>query len=77
MAAGGLQPLLAAAADRGSRGYYRYYIDDANLELDFFHYADEMRELIRECMRFKAEHNLERMGLLETRLSAGRRVALA
>jgi radical SAM superfamily enzyme YgiQ (UPF0313 family) len=44
--------------------YYRYYIDDANLELDFFHYSAEMRRAIRECLRFKAEHNLQRMGLL-------------
>jgi radical SAM superfamily enzyme YgiQ (UPF0313 family) len=44
--------------------YYRYYIDDANLELDFFHYSTEMRQLIRECLRFKAEHNLRRMGLM-------------
>jgi radical SAM superfamily enzyme YgiQ (UPF0313 family) len=45
--------------------FYRHYVDDANLELDFFHYSDELRELIRECMQFKAEHNLRRMGLLE------------
>lgn len=44
--------------------YYRYYIDDANLELDFFRYSPEMRRLIRDCLRFKAEHNLERMGLM-------------
>ena len=44
--------------------YYRYYIDDANLELDFFHYTPEMKGLIGECLRFKAGHNLERMGLL-------------
>ncbi len=44
--------------------YYRYYIDDANLELDFFRYRPEMRDSIRECLRFKAEHNLTRMGLL-------------
>jgi len=44
--------------------YYRYYIDDANLELDFFGYSAETRTCIRECLRFKAEHNLARMGLL-------------
>ncbi len=44
--------------------FYRYYIDDANLELDFFHYDDETRPWIRECLRFKAEHNLKGMGLL-------------
>ena len=44
--------------------YYRYYIDDANLGLDFFHYSGDMRRLIRECLRFKAEHNLQRMGLM-------------
>jgi len=45
--------------------FYRHYIDDTNLELDFFHYTDEMRGLIRECLRFKAEHNLSRIGLLK------------
>jgi anaerobic magnesium-protoporphyrin IX monomethyl ester cyclase len=44
--------------------YYRYYIDDANLELDFFRYRPETQESIRECLRFKAEHNLMRMGML-------------
>jgi hypothetical protein len=44
--------------------YYRYYIDDANLELDFFRYRPEVRHSIQECLRFKAEHNLKRMGLL-------------
>ena len=44
--------------------FYRHYVDDTNLELDFFRYSDEMRELMRECMRFKAEHNLRKMGLL-------------
>src|SRR5262249_54014749 len=44
--------------------YYRYYIDDANLQLDFFGYSPAMRGLIRECLRFKAEHNLARMGLM-------------
>jgi anaerobic magnesium-protoporphyrin IX monomethyl ester cyclase len=44
--------------------YYRYYIDDANLELDFFRYRPEIRQSILECLRFKAEHNLKRMGLL-------------
>jgi hypothetical protein len=44
--------------------YHRYYIDDANLELDFFRYSPEMRGLIRECLRFKAEHNLAGMGLM-------------
>jgi radical SAM superfamily enzyme YgiQ (UPF0313 family) len=45
--------------------FYRHYIDDANLELDFFRYTDEMRAMIRTCLRFKAEHNLARMGLLK------------
>jgi anaerobic magnesium-protoporphyrin IX monomethyl ester cyclase len=43
--------------------FYRFYIDDANLELDFFRYGPEMRDLIRTCLRFKAEHNLEAMGV--------------
>jgi radical SAM superfamily enzyme YgiQ (UPF0313 family) len=45
--------------------FYRHYIDDANLDLDFFHYSEEMRRMMRACMKFKAEHNLHRMGLLE------------
>lgn len=45
--------------------FYRHYIDDANLELGFFHYSPEMKELIRACMKFKAEHNLKNMGLLK------------
>jgi radical SAM superfamily enzyme YgiQ (UPF0313 family) len=45
--------------------FYRHYIDDANLELDFFHYSPDQRALIRECLKFKAEHNLSRMGLLK------------
>ncbi len=44
--------------------FYRHYIDDANLELDFFRYSREMRGLIRECLRFKGEHNLKKMGML-------------
>jgi len=43
---------------------YRRYIDDANLELDFFRYSEEMKHLIGECLRFKGEHNLRKMGLL-------------
>jgi anaerobic magnesium-protoporphyrin IX monomethyl ester cyclase len=43
--------------------YHRYYIDDGNLELDFFDYEPAMREMIRECLRFKAEHNLKNLGL--------------
>lgn len=44
--------------------FYRHYIDDTNLELDFFHYSAEMKDRMRDCMRFKAEHNLRKMGLL-------------
>ena len=44
--------------------FYRYYIDDANLELDFFRYSPEIKRLIRDCLRYKAEHNLQRMGLM-------------
>jgi anaerobic magnesium-protoporphyrin IX monomethyl ester cyclase len=44
--------------------FYRHYIDDANLDLDFFTYTPELRTLVRACLRFKAEHNLNRMGLL-------------
>jgi anaerobic magnesium-protoporphyrin IX monomethyl ester cyclase len=44
--------------------FYRYYIDDANLELDFFHYDDATKPWIRDCLRYKAEHNLKGMGLM-------------
>lgn len=43
--------------------FRRHYIDDANLELDFFHYSGAVREWIREGLRYKAEHNLRRMGI--------------
>jgi radical SAM superfamily enzyme YgiQ (UPF0313 family) len=49
--------------DDGDR-FHRHYIDDANLELDFFRYSPEVRAMIRECLRYKGEHNLRRMGLL-------------
>ena len=45
--------------------FYRHYVDDANLDLDFFNYTPELRALIRACLKFKAEHNLSRMGLLK------------
>jgi anaerobic magnesium-protoporphyrin IX monomethyl ester cyclase len=44
--------------------FYRHYIDDSNLELDFFRYSNEMKDRMRDCMRFKGEHNLRKMGLL-------------
>jgi anaerobic magnesium-protoporphyrin IX monomethyl ester cyclase len=44
--------------------FYRHYIDDTNLELDFFDYSNDMRTMIRECLRYKGEHNLRKMGLL-------------
>ena len=45
--------------------FSRYYIDDRNLSLDFFDYSPAMRDLIQECLRFKGEHNLAHMGLLD------------
>jgi radical SAM superfamily enzyme YgiQ (UPF0313 family) len=45
--------------------FYRHYIDDRNLDLDFFHYSDQTREVMRACLQFKAEHNLRKMGLLD------------
>jgi radical SAM superfamily enzyme YgiQ (UPF0313 family) len=47
-----------------AEAFYRYYTDDSNLELDFFRYRPGMRALIREGLRFKAEHNLKAMGML-------------
>lgn len=44
--------------------FHRHYIDDANLDLDFFRYDPPTRAMIRECLRFKGEHNLRAMGLL-------------
>lgn len=44
--------------------FYRNYVDDANLELDFFRYSPAMKTAIRECLRFKSEHNLRKMGLM-------------
>ena len=42
--------------------FYRYYIDDPNLELNFFRYPEGTRQIIRACLKFKADHNLRRMG---------------
>jgi radical SAM superfamily enzyme YgiQ (UPF0313 family) len=39
------------------------YADDVNLELDFFQYSKPMRQAIKACLKFKAEHNLRNMGL--------------
>ena len=44
--------------------FNRFYIDDANLTLDFFRYSAATREMIRECLRIKGEHNLRAMGLM-------------
>lgn len=56
--------------------YYRgQYIDDANLDLDFFRYTEEHRALIRACLRFKAEHNLRRMGINPETTVVAERVA--
>jgi len=45
--------------------FYRHYIDDANLQLDFFRYTPEVKEWIGTALKFKAEHNLRAMGLLK------------
>jgi hypothetical protein len=50
--------------DMNSPEYFEHeYFEDANLDLDFFHYSAEQRELIQECLHFKAAHNLRKMGL--------------
>jgi radical SAM superfamily enzyme YgiQ (UPF0313 family) len=45
-------------------GFYRRYIHDPHLDLDFFHYSAETRATIAACLKFKGDHNLRRMGLL-------------
>lgn len=57
--------------------FYRAYIDDKNLELDFFHYDQATRDMIRTCLRFKGEHNLRMMGVLEDPLFQPNPVASA
>ena len=52
-------------------GFYNHYIDDTNLDLNFFNDSDEMRSLIRACLKFKAEHNLRHMGMPAFRSSGG------
>jgi radical SAM superfamily enzyme YgiQ (UPF0313 family) len=44
--------------------FYRHYIDDRNLDLDFFRYTPAHLDAIRAALRFKAEHNLRMMGVL-------------
>jgi magnesium-protoporphyrin IX monomethyl ester (oxidative) cyclase len=46
-----------------SENFAAYYCGDVNLEQDFFHYSDESRRLILDCLRFKGEHNLKFMGM--------------
>lgn len=60
-------------ADIGA--FRRHYLDDAALELDFFHYDSATRAAIRECLRIKGEHNLRRMGLLRDPVFAPEPVA--
>lgn len=55
----------------GSAAFHRAYIDDGNLELDFFRYDAATRAMVRECLRFKGEHNLRAMGLLAPAAAAG------
>ncbi len=61
-----LQPAYARFAPAppidDAEAFRRDYVDDPTLELDFFRYDEEVRSLIRACLRFKAEHNLARMG---------------
>jgi radical SAM superfamily enzyme YgiQ (UPF0313 family) len=40
-----------------------HYCSDPALDHDFFHYSNDLRELILACLRFKGAHNLARMGL--------------
>jgi radical SAM superfamily enzyme YgiQ (UPF0313 family) len=53
---------VPAAGMEDREGFHRQYCDDANLDLDFFRYSEETRQAIRACLKFKAEHNLRRMG---------------
>src|SRR5690606_28653091 len=46
---------------------------DPTLALDFFHYPDDVRDKIAECVRFKARHNQATIA----RLSAAHRVPAA
>ncbi|MBL8472567.1 MAG: B12-binding domain-containing radical SAM protein [Rhodocyclaceae bacterium] len=68
------QPLPACD---GGADFMRLYADDPTLELDFFRYDAPTRALIRECLRFKAEHNLRRMGMLDDPVFAPRPVLAA
>lgn len=45
-----------------AEAWHRWYLDDAALELDFFHYDPATKHAIRHALRVKAEHNLRMMG---------------
>lgn len=45
--------------------FYRAYIDDTNLDLNFFRYDQTTKDMIRDCLRFKGEHNLKMMGVFK------------
>lgn len=49
----------------GSQQAQEYLEHDPTLGLDFFHYSDEVREKIAECVLFKAKHNQRTMGMLQ------------
>ncbi|MBL8485092.1 MAG: B12-binding domain-containing radical SAM protein [Rhodocyclaceae bacterium] len=51
-------------ADVRDAAFAERYVDDPTLALDFFRYDAPTRELIVECLRFKAQHNLRNMGVL-------------
>lgn len=60
-----------------SERFRRAYVADTNLELDFFGYDRATRDAIVECLRFKGEHNLRAMGLLQDSLFAPRPLPVA
>lgn len=43
--------------------FTRYYCGDAALDLDFFHYSLEVKQMIQACLEFKGKHNLMYMGI--------------
>jgi radical SAM superfamily enzyme YgiQ (UPF0313 family) len=46
-----------------------YLEKDPSLDLDFFHYSDEVRGVIEDCVRFKARHNQRTIAKLTSKSS--------
>ena len=50
-----------------------YQEEDPTLALNFFQYSDRVRDLVAECVRFKAQHNRQTIKKLQQGITVGAR----